>query len=187
MSKLNIICGNSGERLRPLMAEIVRLGIDDYEMWEGKIFPHSVKESINASHRMIVQYAKDNYLPEVTIAEDDFVGCHENSWRYYQSRKPKNVYDVFLSMVYTGNVDEDNFVSNFTGFTLYTVHARFYDKFLSASPLEHIDKEISAMNGIYKVCNPFAFIQRDGFVSSNTGKAEWYDTLLAGRALYDGS
>jgi len=117
------------------------------------------------------------------IAEDDFVGTHEDSFRYFLENEPPE-YDLYLSMVYLGDLDGENRVKSFTGLTLYIVHSKFYDKFLSVDPNEHIDRALAGM-GDFRVCNPFTFIQHNGW-SSNTGKEEKYDNLLEGRKLFGG-
>lgn len=165
------------------MQELSRQGIDDYELWES-IYLKTIKSSINAAHKQIVEFAKVAGWDEVLIAEDDFVGTHENSFKFFISQKPKD-YDLFLSMIYMGDIDENNCVKEFAGMTMYFVHSRFYDTFLSVDPEEHIDRALNGL-GVFKVCHPFPFIQRNGF-SSNTGKEEKYDSLLGGRELYFGS
>jgi len=120
---------------------------------------------------------------KVCIAEDDLVATHENSWKYYLSQMPES-FDLYLSMIYLGEIDENNRVKDFTGMTLYTVHSRFYETFLNTDPTEHIDRSLNG-KGEYIVCSPFTFIQRDG-LSANTGKLETYGHLLRSRRLYVG-
>lgn len=164
-----------------LLNELERQGISEYEFWDGVYLP-SVKASINAAHKQIVELARLAEYPEVCIAEDDFVGTHPGSWEYFLSQRPKE-YDIYLSMVYLGDIIEGR-VRDFTGMTMYCVSQKFYDTFLSVDPSEHIDRALAGL-GDYHVCHPFAFIQRNGF-SSNTGKMEEYDQLLSSRILYNG-
>lgn len=180
--RLNIISGHRNDRLPLLMEEIERQQITNYMLWDAIYLP-TVVESISEAHKQIVRYAKLAEFGEVVIAEDDFVGTHPESWKYFLSQIPRK-YDLFLSMVYTGDIDENNRVVNFTGMTLYSVHTDFYDTFLSVDPKEHIDRALGGL-GDYQVCQPFTFIQRNGW-SSNTGKNEVYDTLLEGRELFKG-
>lgn len=179
--RLNIISGR-GERRGDLMQELDRQGISDYELWDGIYLP-SVIESINTAHKQIVEYAKVAEWDEVLIAEDDFVGTHENSFKFFLSKKPPE-YDIYLSQIYLGDIDGDNRVKSFTGMTMYFVSSRFYDIFLSTSRIQHIDVALGGL-GDYHVCQPFPFIQRNG-ISSNTGKYETYDELLRNRQLYKG-
>jgi hypothetical protein len=164
-----------------LMDEIARQGMN-YEFWDGVYLP-SIKASINAAHRQIVEYAKIAKFEETLIAEDDFVGTHPDSFKFFIKNKPKD-YDLYLSQVYLGVLDENNCVKDFTGLTMYFCHSRFYETFLNVDPNEHIDRALVGL-GKFVVCNPFTFIQRNGH-SSNTGKSEVYDSLLDGRKIYSG-
>lgn len=181
--RLNIISGHLPERLPRLMEEINRQQITNYTLWDSVYLP-SVKASISEAHRQIVRYARLAEFDSVIIAEDDFIGTHPNSFKFFLQNEPKQ-YDIYFSMVYEGDLDENNRVGKFTGMTLYKVNSRYYDKFLSVNPEEHIDRSLSEIGGLFIVCNPFAFIQRNGR-SSNTGQNEVYDTLLGGRELFSG-
>ena len=181
--RLNIITGHRPERMPLLRDEMERQGIVNYTFWDSVYLP-SIKASINAAHRQIVEYAKVAEFPDVLIAEDDFVGTHDDSFKYFLSKRPKD-YDLYHSMIYLGDIDENNKVKKFTGMTMYLVSEKYYDKFLSVDPNEHIDHALSTIGGDFHVCNPFAFVQRNGF-SANTGKNEVYDGLLADRQLFGG-
>lgn len=181
--RVNVISGHRNERLPLLIEEIKRQQITNYKLWDSVYLP-SVKESINEAHKQIVRYAKVAEFDSVIIAEDDFIGTHPDSFKFFLENEPKQ-YDLYLSMVYMGDLDENNRVQSFTGMTLYKVHSRYYDKFLSADPREHIDRALSDVGGLFVVCNPFCFVQRNGF-SANTGKNENYDELLKFRSLYLG-
>lgn len=181
--KLNIIKGQREERLLILMRELQTQGLE-YELWDGIYLPHSVKASINASHKQIVEYARLAEWDEVAIAEDDIKFTHPNSWEFFLNQKPKD-FDLYLSMIYSGDIDQNNQVRKFTGMTMYVVGSRFYDTFLSVPDDDHIDQLLSRTEGRFIVCNPFVAVQYDGF-SSNTGKNEVYDTLLHGRNIYNG-
>jgi hypothetical protein len=153
------------------------LGESDYELWDGVFLP-SIKASINAAHKQIVRYAQLAEWEEVCIVEDDLIFTSPNSWRYFLDHKPTD-YDIYLSMIYLGEIDENNIVKDFTGLTLYVVHSRFYDTFLSVPDDDHLDRLLGGL-GRYVVCNPFVAKQSDGF-SSNTGKWENYEDLLKSR------
>lgn len=163
--------------------ELVRQRISDYEFWDGVYVPHSIKAGINAAHKQIVRYAQLAGWEQVLIAEDDFEGTHHGSYQYFISTIPKQ-YDLYLSMIYMGDIDENNCTKDFSGMTLYSVHSRFYERFLNVDPEEHIDRALKG-TGKFVVCSPFTFKQRNGF-SGNTGKMEVYDSLLGGRILYNG-
>lgn len=179
--KLNIIHGNKPERLAPLLTELDIQGVNNYELWEGVYLPHSVKASINAAHRQIVEYAQLAGWERVCIAEDDLRGTALGAWEYYLSQMPDD-FDIYLSMIYSGEIGANNVCKSFTGLTLYTVHERFYETFLNVNKEEHIDRALDGL-GKYVVCNPFTFYQANG-VSGNTGKYEEYDSLLTGRELF---
>lgn len=179
--KLNIIAGRS-ERTSRVLDELQKCGITDYKLWPG-VLERSVIKSINLAHKEIVQYAFENDLPEVCIAEDDFLATHTNSWKYFLDNKPP-VFDMYLASVFLGTPDEKGMVKEFTGMTLYVVSKRFYVKFLTTPDDIHVDHALAGL-GEYYVCPKFCFIQADGF-SSNTGKHETYGNFFQNRDLYRG-
>lgn len=179
---LNVICGNRGERLPRLMNEIKTQNID-YNLWEGVFDPKSVIRSINLAHKKIVQYAKDTNMECICIAEDDVQFTCPTSYKYFIENIPQE-YDLYLGGIYLGDIQEDKSVKHFTGMHLYIIHNKFYDTFLSTDPNTHIDIALADL-GYYKVCNPFAAIQFNGF-SANTGKEENYDAIISNRELYCG-
>ncbi len=181
--RLNIITDYRADRAAGLKEQIQLLNITNYKFWDAVKLP-SVKASINAAHKQIVRYAKIAEFGEVMIAEDDFRATHPDSFRYFLSQKPPQ-YDLYLSQVYLGDIDERGRVKGFTGLTLYFVSARYYDRFLSSDPTEHLDIALNNVGGDFHVCQPFPFIQANGW-SSNTGKHENYDSLLANRKLFGG-
>lgn len=176
--KLNIILGKRKQRLPKLLEGLNRQGITDYEFWDAIYLP-SVKAGINAAHKQIVEYAMAAGWEEVCIAEDDLQFTNENSWNYFFGNKPPD-FDIYLSMVYLGQPDENNIVKEFTGLTLYIVKSKFYETFLSVPDDDHIDHLLSKTGGKFVVCKPFIAKQFNG-ISSNTGKWEEYDHLLRNR------
>ena len=178
--KLNIIIGNLSERLPNLNRELSEQGILNYEFWPGVYLP-SVKASINAAHKQIVEYARLAEWPEVYIAEDDLKFSGAGAWDYFVKQKPDD-FDIYLGGVFLGDIANDNTVKEFTGMTLYVVKQMFYDTFLSSPDDDHIDRILGGL-GNYVVCNPFVVTQYDGR-SSNTGKHESYGRLQASRKFY---
>lgn len=179
---LNIITGSKSERIPRLYKELSEQGITDYKFWPGVFLP-SVKKSINLAHKQIVEWAYENDLPEVAIAEDDFKGTNPNSWNFFLQNKPAD-FDIYLSSVFMGDLDGENKVHDFTGLTLYIIKNQFFAKFLTTPDDDHLDVLLGGL-GDYRVCNPFTFIQYDG-VSSNTGKIETYANFFVNRNLYVG-
>ncbi len=167
------------------MEQLAKQRITSFELWDG-IFDRDrkAKENISKAHKQIVEYAKVAGWKEVCIGEDDLKFFAEGAWYFFLKNKPDD-YDIYLASVYIGQLDEKNEVKDFCGLTLYIVHERFYDKFLSADPYDHLDRALSTMNGKYVVCNPFVAEQYSGF-SSNTGKDEIYDNLMNGRNKFKG-
>lgn len=179
--ELNIVNGRS-ERTSKVLDELKKCGITDYKLWPG-VLERSVIKSINLAHKEIVKWALENDLPEVCIAEDDFLATHPNSWKYFLEHKPP-VFDMYLSSVFLGDIDEKGMAKEFTGMTLYIVSKRFYVKFLTTPDDEHIDHALAGL-GEYYVSPKFCFIQANGF-SSNTCKHEVYDNFFQNRDLYRG-
>jgi len=164
-----------------LLGELETQGITDYMMWQGLFLP-SIKESINRSHKQIIEWAYENDLEEVCICEDDLHFFDKGAWDFYMSQKPKD-YSIYFGMIFLGEIDMENRVKNFTGMTIYCVHKKFYPIFLSVPDDDHIDVLLSKTKGDFYVCNPFIATQHSG-ISSNTGKFETYDRLLSGRPIF---
>lgn len=178
--KLHILNGGFINRTEQLMKELDSQNITDYQLWDGVHDSTSIKKSINLSHKQIVQYALDNDLDEITIAENDIHFYSPKSWEYYWSNKPNWwEYDMYMGMIFLGEIAPENKVFDFTGMTIYSVSKKFYDIFLSMPADEHIDRSL-AFKGDYHVCVPFVATQHNG-LSANTGKMESYDSLLENR------
>lgn len=163
------------------MKELEQQKITDYEFWDGIYKYKTAKENINAAHKQIVEYAQLAGWEMVCVGEDDLRFFASGAWDYFIQNIP-NDFDVYLSSIYLGDIKEDNTTDYFCGMTLYIVHSRFYDKFLSINPNDHIDREMKGM-GKFVVCNPMVCEQYDGH-SQNTGKDEKYRNLLEGRNLF---
>ena len=170
------------ERLVRLLNELESNNINNFELWEGTVDQYSTKRGINKSHKQIVEYAKLAKWDEVLIMEDDVRFCGKDAFNYFLDNKPQD-FDIYLSGIYLGEILPDNSVKSFSGLHCYIVHSKFYDTFLSTPDDEHIDRALANL-GTYKVCNPFAAVQYNGF-SSNTKKEENYDELLKSRSLYN--
>ena len=169
------------DRYDLLMKEIDDQGISDYRLWDGIVVPGKVATGISRAHRQIVQDAKDKGLPEVLIAEDDIHFTDKGALQYFLENKPEE-YDLFLGSIYFGKLRHDHTIKDFSGLTLYIVHERFYDRFLSVPDNRHIDRAL-AYRGHFVVCDPFVAIQHNGY-SDNVRKEVNYDRYMRGRNLF---
>ena len=171
------------ERNIRLIAELSSQGIKNYTIFPAIHDIRSVKKGINLAHKSVVEYAQLADFDEVCVMEDDVKFTHYNSFNYFLSQKPID-FDLFLAGIYVGDILKGGMVKSFCGFHCYVVAKRFYELFLSVPEDYHIDRAMEGL-GKFIVCNPFAAIQYNG-KSSNTGKYENYDSLLAGRKFYLG-
>lgn len=139
----------------------------EYKFWPAIFDPRLSFMGISRAHKQIVQDAKDKGLPCVCIAEDDMYFTSKNSWQYFLDNIPMD-YDLYLSGIYCGKPDENSIISDFCGLHLYIVNQRFYDKFLSVSENQHLDRGMKDAGGKYVVCIPTVAKQYDGW-SENKG------------------
>lgn len=174
------------DRYELLIKQLEEQGITDYRLWDNPI-GQSMKERrslVNSGHRKIVQYAKDNKLPKIIIAENDLTFTDKGAWKYYLDNEPKD-YDLYLGMVYIGEVKENRLASEASGFTLYTIHERFYDRFLSTPPEQHIDRAITFFWDKYKFMLPPKFVcYQNATQSDNTMGRPDLTRFLKGRELF---
>jgi hypothetical protein len=121
------------------------------------------------SHKNIVSYAKQKGLEYVCIAEDDLLFYGIGAWQFFVNNVPPS-FDLYLGEVHYNSemkptISKDNRVGDFCGLTLYVVHNRFYDTFLSMDSKTHLDRALGAIseNHEYYVCNPMVCRQSNGF------------------------
>ena len=178
--RLNIIYdARRVEKYEPLIKELEGQGITDFEIFPCLMFPEVV-HSINASHKMIVQDAKDKGLPEVFIAEDDLMFTAPGAWKYFLEKKPApENYDLYLASTYI--IEEP--LKNICGFHLYSVSEKFYDPFLSVPDDQHIDTVFNDVKGDYHFCYPFPALQRPGF-SANNMMVVNYNSMIDEKHLF---
>ncbi len=168
------------DRLKLLENELVTQGIEDY------IFFPAVKgknpmEGISKAHKNVVRYAKENKMPEILIFEDDVKFTAEGAFDFFLKNKPEQ-FDLYLSGIYFGIIKTDGTVNNFASLHCYIIREQFYDKFLSVSENENIDRAVKN-KGKFVVCYPFAAIQHMTY-SDNKNKVVNYANFLKGRRLY---
>lgn len=78
-----------------LLGEFIVQGITRYKFWDAVVLKNSVINSIAASHKMIVQDAKDRGLRETIIMEQDATFTSPNAWKYFLDNKPTE-FDLYL-------------------------------------------------------------------------------------------
>ncbi len=169
------------DRWQTLLSELSTQKISDYRIWDGVIDPITPFRGISKAHKQIVQFAKDDDLPEILIGEDDLHFTAPGAFTYFLNSKPAD-YDIYLGSIYHGNLKDDNSVDFFSGLTFYIINKKFYEKFLSSSEENHLDQELKD-KGKFVVCDPFAVIQHNGF-SDNMKQYCNYDHYLKGRKLF---
>lgn len=177
MPKLNIIFDSRRhEKYEPLISELSKQNICDYEIWPCLLLP-DVVQSINASHKMIVNDAKERGIDEVFIAEDDLYFPADDGWEYFLKNKPNpENYDLYLACTYIPEMPP----KNVCGFHLYSVSSRFYENFLSVPDFCHIDTEMNNVGGEFVFCYPFPALQRPGFSVNNKGQVN-YNSIFSQR------
>src|SRR5574338_29290 len=120
---------------------------------------------------------------EVLIAEDDFKLLGAGAYQYFLNNVPDD-YDIYLGGIMDGSIDENNIVTDFfCGLTLYMVHERFYDKFLSIHKFGNLDRLLAGM-GKFVVCNPMVVSQHGGYSDNKKQIVQSYDQKLIGRNLW---
>ena len=128
------------DRLVLLQKEMDCQNITNYKIWEGEIHPAATLVGIALSHKKIVQWAKNNNLPECLIFENDIMFTAPGAFDFYLSKKPID-YDLYLGGIYCGNIKRDNTVDDFCGLHCYIVNSRFYDTFLEVG-FGNLDREL---------------------------------------------
>ncbi len=136
---------------------------------------------INAAHKNIIRKAKENKEPMCCVSEDDIYFSDPLSFKYFTDNMP-NDFDLYLGCLYHGEIRPDNTVRDFSSLTLYIVHEKFYDKFLSASSTTHLDRALRGL-GKFVVCNPFVCKQIDGY-SDNAKKVTNYNEQYLGKRKF---
>lgn len=187
MGRVNVILDRRhSEREAEMLLEFEAQGITEYKFWDCIILP-SVVQSINASHKMIVQDAKDNGLSEVCIFEDDCYFRKKDGWNYFVKNKPES-FDVYVGGCYL--VDNRNKyeaplvkVNEWVGNHCIIVHSKYYDTFLSLPHDQHIDT-INAGKGDFYLCFPYPALQRAGMSANAPGEPVNYNSMLPPEFIY---
>lgn len=135
---------------------------------------------INLAHKQIVRWAREERLPMVCVAEDDFHLTAPGAWEYFIQHIPEK-FDLYLSGIYQGHIKGDGTVQDFCGLHLYIVNERFYDCFLGVNEMTNLDRAMAG-RGRFVVSDPFCAVQHDGW-SDNKGRFACYGHLIANRKL----
>lgn len=168
-----------------LLKELEAQGITQYTLVPGQYDPENTKRSIHTGHRKIIQNAKDLGLSRCIVCEDDIKFTHPNSFNYFISQIPKS-YDLFSALVYSAEMEGNRIKNGASGvMTLYSIHSRFYDFFLSMDINNHVDREagLTAYKHEYFICDPMCVEQRGGH-SFNLKRTMYYTEYLRGKKLY---
>jgi hypothetical protein len=167
--------------------ELERQGIEDYHVEFARPHEGQPHEAISASHKRLVTLAKDNGLKEVCIMESDVMFPAADGWEYFLKNKPAE-FDLYLAATYgefrgeLPHIIEGRnyyYVDHPAGFHCYIIHERYYDTFLATPPDLHIDD--AQTGGDFRVCYPFAALQRPGWSANAKGKVNYNNDLLHNR------
>lgn len=177
--KLNIIHLHSRlDRLQLLEDQLDEQKIYDYKIWPGIIDRDNPKRGIAKAHKQIVQWAKDQGLDSIIIAEDDLKFTAPGAFDFFIKNEPTN-FDIYLGGITYGKINRNGSVNDFAGMHLYKIKQKFYDAFLLTPEEKDIDRSL-ANKGMFVVCNPMVAIQHNGF-SDNKIKYENYDPCFKNR------
>lgn len=170
------------DRYRPienttLGPEMKKQGID-YQIWCAVHDNSSVAASINRSHKIIVEHAKREKLPEILIMEEDVWFPGQTGYQYFLQNMPAE-FDLYLGGVYDldqeakRNPRETTIkIKKFTGLHCYIIRARYYNRFLAIPEEAHIDVAQDG-KGDFFVCFPFAALQHPGWSANNRMKVDY--------------
>jgi len=156
----------------------------DFRVWDGLVVVGIPFMGVNLAHKQIVLDARDRDLNSVTIAEDDIIFSAPGAWDYYKEHAPDS-FDLYMGMVYSGEILDNRIYNYMAGLTLYTVHRRFYDKYLALSAMNHIDRLLGSLSNDneFYVCDKFVCEQSDGWSYNKQGN-HTYGHLVYGREFF---
>jgi hypothetical protein len=172
----------SDERYLSFTKELFEQNIANYKIWDGIHDANRVR-AINRAHKQIIQYAKESGLREICVMEDDCIFLHDGAFNYYLENKPQN-FDIYMGGISNKLRVEDDYITDFRGMTLYTVHESFYDKFLSVPETVNIDAGLKGL-GKYYLCKKVVCSQRAGF-SYHKKRHKDYSHLLNQYETFNG-
>lgn len=168
------------DRLVHLTSELEIQGLKAC-IWPGIRASPDPRTGIAMAHCQIIWHAKAEGLGSIIIAEDDVKFTAPGAFEFYIKQIPED-YDLYLGGILYGNILQNNIVEDFAGTFLYTIHEKFYDRFLSIQGPGDIDR-LLAGKGRFIVCNPFAAIVHNGY-SDNKCRHMNYDCYTKNRKLF---
>lgn len=166
--------------------EVHRQGIQQYNFWPANYVGETVEAAINQSHKQVVALAKEMGWDEVCIMESDVMFPAADGWKYFLMKQPlPGSYDLYLAGTYGEVLYHKLYGYPYTdipcGFHCYIIDSRYYDTFLATPAEQHIDS--AQRGGVYRLCYPFAAIQRPGW-SANAKKKVDYNVKLQRHDVY---
>lgn len=185
---INVIYDNRySDDYERLISEFEKQGISDYKFWDAEVYTHSVLESITASFKKIVRWAKENNLDEVQIAEQDLFFTSPNSYKYFIENKPQ-YFDLYISGSYLISNEYEYKaplvrVKEYVGNQLIVINSKYYDKFLNIPDDNHVDTIQSGLGEFYVVF-PFIGLQRPGY-SANAQVEVNYNPIIPKEYIYE--
>lgn len=170
------------DRLQSFLEQMNRQNIA-FKMWEGNTDTDNPIININKAHKKIIRDAKEKNLPRVHVCEDDVLFSCDGAWKYYLSKIPSS-FDFYCGVIYYGKWNDDGRIIKARSgiLTLYTIHSKFYDDFLSIDNSVNLDwglGELVKTKELY-ACLPFVVKQISGY-SDHFKKVQDYSDYEAGK------
>lgn len=172
----------SVDRFHSFTKEMNEQGIANYRIWDG-IHDSNKVRAISRAHKQIVKYAKEKGLPEICIMEDDCIFLGMGAFEYYIKNKPA-CYDLWLGGISNKLKTHLDYIIDFRGLTLYTIHERFYDAFLAVPETVNIDAGLKGL-GKYFLCPKVVCSQKAGY-SYHKKRYKDYSHLLKQYDTFNG-
>lgn len=145
------------------------------------------KKAICTSHKKIIQYAKDNGMDEILIAEDDCRWFGPGSFQYFLDHKPE-VYHLYCALIYAGDVKDRRIVNGMSGtMTCFYAHSSIYDVILNdVADDSHIDRSLGDLSHKYLFYVPpkMCAYQYGGYSDNQKKHINNYDGYLENRLVY---
>jgi hypothetical protein len=82
------------------------------------------KRGIAKAHKQIIQWASNQNLPSILIAEDDIKFTAKRAFEYFIKNEPPD-FDLYLGGITYGKINTDNSVTDFAGTHLYKINKKF--------------------------------------------------------------